>query len=399
MPARRLNVQASEAMPSTGVRRRRRRRWSRQSWCPRCDELRPGRAGGRCPVCQARLVTLPAVTALAPDPARAALLLRLRGMLPGLRAAALTLGAVGLVVGSFVAGRATRSSAATAPGAGSAAAGAPSGSTPTATTQPGPGVRLFNWHAAHGRVTVTLRSIENGSDFSTVVLNVAGLDGGVTSFVGLRIDDARGNDLTGVGGATKVPVGGDRNGFPLGGGSDYLVQFSRPIDLGGVARVELRGLTVVQPTEELVSGILYDPALRRSIDQNGQATATAAQPCATCRLLLRCATCKVTRILASVYRQGRVVLLFAPADPAHWSLSANDQNAKVDGPNGQVSIDAQPLASGGTMITFLASSLALISPTGQATMHFTTHVFASRQLVAQGPWRIDQGSAAAGAGG
>ena len=373
-----------------GGRRRRRR----QAWCPRCDELRPGRAGGQCLACRARLVALPGVAAPAPDPARAAMAGRLRALLPGLRAVALTLGAAALVVGSFVAGRTTRSSAA-AQGASGVTAASPSAAATTVTTQPGPGVRPFGWHASHGQVTVTLRSIENGSDFSTVVLDVAGLAGGVTAFNGLRIEDARGNDLTGEGTATKEPVGRDRSGFQLGGGTDYLVQFNHPIDFGAVARVELHSLTIVQPTEELVSGSLFDPALRRSIDQNGQATATATQPCPTCRLLLRCTTCKVTRILGSAYRHGRVVLLFTPADPAH-SLITDDQSSEVDAPNGQVSIDTQPLASGGTMITFQASSLALISPAGRPTMAFTTHVFASRQLVAQGPWRIAQTSGGAG---
>jgi len=365
----------------------------RQSWCPRCDELRPGRAGGRCPACPARLVALSAeVAAPAPDPARAAARRRLRGLLPGLRTGALALAAAALVVGSFVAGRATRSSAA-------AAAAATATTATPATTQPEPGVRQFSWRASHGQVTVILRSIENGTDFSTVDLDVTGLTGGVVAFTGLRIEDAHGNDLTGEGAATKEPVDGGNRSPSRFGGTNYLVQFSHPINFSAVARVELRSLTLVQPAEELVSGSLFDAALRRSIDQNGQATATATQPCPTCRLQLRCSTCKVTRILGSAYRHGRVELLFAPADPAHWSLITDNRSAEVDGPNGQVSIDAQPLAGGGTLVSFLASSLALISPAGQATMPFTTHVFASRQLAAQGPWRIDQTSGTAGAGG
>ncbi len=384
----------------------------RQAWCPRCDELRPGRAGGRCPACPARLVEAPAAAvrvSAGPDSDGGTLrttvrqrLRRLRAVLPALRAAALALGAVALVTGSFVAGRATRSSAQTQAGSGASASAGGSGAAVASTsTQPGPGLRELGWHASSGQVTVTLRRIENGADFSTVTLGVAGLAGiRVAAFNGLRIEDGRGNDLSGEGTTTKQPINSGRIQFEQGGGTDYLVQFNRTIAYTAVARVDLQSLTTVQMTTETAQGTLTDAAMRRDIDRDGQANepGTTAGPCSACPLSAG-GGLKTIKVAGATYRHGKVVLLFAPADPAHWSMDTGDGDAEVDADNGQVSSDTQPLPGGGLMVTFAASSLALVSPAGNAKMPFRVQLFASRQGSTQGPWRIDQNSGSAGAGG
>jgi hypothetical protein len=364
----------------------------RQAWCPRCDELRQGRAGSACPTCSARLVGLPrAATAVSWQAGRDALLQRMRSQLPVLRAVAAAVAVLALLVGGFVAGRAA------APAR--AAPAAPATTTPPSLTLPGGralsgSFRDFGWRAVHGRVSLTLRSIFATRDTSNLVFEVAGLEPGwsLQTVGDLHLLDGQGHELAVERRGEDLPAFRAHEGGP--GLAAVTVALQGRVDPDAVARVTVGQLVLGQRFEDHLTGTLVDAQLKRLIDQAQGGRPNAPASCQSCRLRVRCDDCQGVRVAGTAYQRGQVTLLLGTAGarpegdlPAHTEIVVSGSG----GP-GQINALDTTLEGGDTMVTFDARQLAEISARGQATMSFT--VMATRDLMRteQGPWQIDRQS-------
>ena len=213
----------------------------RQSWCPRCDEVRAARPGAACTVCGRQLLAVPPARPGQPQPGRGQLVTRrLRALAPAAAAGGVALLVLAVVASAFAAGRLTR----TTPSAPAAA---------SVTTAPGfldegpeTGRREFGWEARDSELTVELRSLTAGTGFTRLELHVDGVRQGreISALEGLRIRDADGKDLLLEGEVARIATAASRPA--PGGGIDTEVVLERPLDPQAVAAVELRGLTVAR---------------------------------------------------------------------------------------------------------------------------------------------------------
>jgi hypothetical protein len=366
----------------------------RPAWCPRCDELRQGRAGSACPVCSARLVGLPRVaTAVSWQAGRDALLRRVRSRLPVLRAVAAAVALLALLVGGFVAGRAA------APAR--AAPAAPATTTPPSLTLPGGralsgSFRDFGWRAVHGRVSLTLRSIFATRDTTNLVFEAAGLESGwsLETVGDLHLLNGQGRELAAGRLGEDLPVFRAREAGP--GLASVAVALQGRVDPGAVARVTVGRLVLGQRFEDHLTGTLVDAQLKRLIDQAQGGRPNLPAACQSCRLRVRCLDCQGVRVAGTAYRRGQVTLLLGAAGADAGGDLPGHTEIVVSGSGGPGQINAlnTTLESGDTMVTFDARQLAEISERGQATMSFT--VTATRDLMRteQGPWQIDRQSGA-----
>jgi hypothetical protein len=366
----------------------------RPAWCPRCDELRRGRAGSACPICSARLVGLPrAAAAVSWQAGRDALLRRVRSRLPVLRAVAAAVAVLALLVGGFVAGRAA------APAR--AAPAAPATTTPPSLTLPGGralsgSFRDLGWRAVHGRVSLTLRSIFATRDTTNLVLEAAGLEPGwsLETVGDLHLLDGQGRELAINRLGEDLPVFRAHESSP--GLAAVTVALQGRVDPNVVARVSVGRLLLGQRFEDHLTGTLVDAQLKRAVDQAQGRRPNPPASCPSCRLRVRCAVCQGVRVTGTAYRRGQVTLLLGTTGghpegglPAHTEILISGSG----GP-GQINALDTTLEGGDTVVTFDARQLAEISGRGQATMSFI--VTATRDLMRteQGPWRIDRQSGA-----
>jgi hypothetical protein len=364
----------------------------RQTWCPRCDELRGARPGSPCPVCSAPVVALGHAS---PAPSwrgrRELLLERLRAALPAARVVAGILTVLAVMAAAFVGGRSARPSS-------DAAAVAPATTASAGRLLPGGGLstdvsRLFGWNVPHGQVTLTLNRITATAGTTRIIFEVSGLErdwtfGGVQ---GLRMADSAGREL--VAGASGEQLTADEL-QDLGGGSRIgTIELSQRVDPNAVASVSVAQVLATRRSREELRGNLRDAELKRRMD-SASAPNQFDRPgaCADCTLEVHCADCETARVAGSTYRDGRVVVLLSQAGrvPPGESFANADILVTTDGPGEQIGSFESSTEGGSTVIFFDARDLASATPHGQERMAFDVSASVMRSEVLNGPWRIDQ---------
>jgi hypothetical protein len=362
-----------------------RARRRRQAWCPRCDELRAGRPGTDCPVCgRAGLLALPAQPGQPGLSLRGRAGRRLRALLPAVRAGAVVALLLAAVAGAFAVGRLTRSTpAATA--------------TPPATTLPGMGFsedgpvtgrRAVGWRASDNGVTVTLRGVTAGVGFTRRLP-------GVSALQGLRVQDAAGNDLLPGGEIDHINTA---SSDPAAGGSVHAdVVLDRPIDPQALARVQVRGLTIVDSIGERVDGVLVDPELQRNASEDGRFLRRQRPSCPDCQVRVRCGECRTIQVAGTAYHRDQVLLWLEPTEASRRP----DRNAAVqsvvafggrNGPELTSWVDGVD-GEGGAVVGFDANELALRTTdarTGKGRMDFDLTVTVDAVQSMRGRWDITQ---------
>jgi hypothetical protein len=376
----------------------------RQAWCPWCDELRPARPGSGCPVCRRRLLPLPPARPGQPRPGpRARASARLRALAPAAGAVGAGLLIAVAVAGSFTVGRLTRDTP-TAPAA------APATTLP-GFTESGPltGFRELNWPAERGGVQVKLRSVAVGVGFTRLALNVAGLapDERVNALHGLRVRDARGNDLLPE--IDRLSTASDEPG--PSGSVDTEVVLDRAIDQQAVAAVEVRELLVAEDVAERLGGTLVDPELQRRFTEEN-ADWTDRPDCPGCRLQARCRSCRTIRLAGTAYRDTQVVLLLEPVGAAQRS-ALNPQGRQVeitlpDDPTVELDEAWSDGGDGGSAVVVFSGheliarggACAPPAPRGcspadaNGKVAFEVRIDGRAERVVDGPWSIGQPGAA-----
>ena len=271
----------------------------RQAWCPRCDEVRAGRAGAPCPACDTPLVDL------GPEPRRAAArsladLQRLAGeraraLLPAARAAAGLLLTVAVLAGAFLAGRLTGGQ-----GAGTAAA-------PTTSSRGDPSDRgwfaSLGWEDTQGGVTLTLTEASTSFRESELVFEVDGLP------EGWMVGELR--DVTVHARDGRVLVGPVAQ-LPVTDGSASMLEVDVPrleVSEDELGAVDVGGLTLGRVEEERIQGELADPRIPRF--RGGRLDG----PCRGCQLTLEpCDDCLLQPLVAE-YRGDQGLIALAPSRP------------------------------------------------------------------------------------
>jgi hypothetical protein len=364
----------------------------RQAWCPRCDEVRPGRPGAACPACRRQLLALPPARPGQPPP-RAAdrVTRRLRALVPAAGAVGVALLVVAAVATAFTAGRLTR----TTPSAPAAA--------PTTTLDgfldegPETGRRGFNWRAQDSGLALTLRSVTVGTGFSRLELHIDGVRRGreVSALQGLRVRDGAGRDLLG-GGATATIATAASRPAPRGG-IDTEVVLDRQLDPQAVASVEVAGLIVARHIEERLTGTLVDRELRRRAQDNADDTEwlNARRGCADCRLQVTCQDCRSVRLTGSGYRRGRILLALEAVGPVErTALSPSRRQVTVTDDASISELGAWIDGADRTaVISAMADQLAVggdASADDQDPMAFAVEVQAQAEQVVRGRWAIRQ---------
>ena len=365
---------------------------ARQSWCPRCDELRAARPGRSCQVCGRELLAVPPARPGQPQPGRAdRAARRLRAVAPAAGAVGVGVLVLAVVASAFAAGRLTR----TTPSAPAAA---------TASTVPGfldegpeTGRRDFNWEAQAGGLTVELRSLTVGTGFTRLELRVDGVRRGreVSALERLRVRDADGGDLLAGGEIARIATAGSRPA--PGGGIDTEVVLDRPIDLQAVAAVELGGLTVGRNVRERVGGVLVDRELRRRVrgDADGGLRWLAGRRgCPGCQLRVTCEDCATMRIVGSNYRRGRVLIAVEALDRVELTaLNPSRRRVLVTDDSGFSELPAWIDGAGGTAVVSIAAELlagAWPDDGDGDPMDFYVLVEALTEQPVRGRWTIRQ---------
>jgi hypothetical protein len=359
---------------------------SRQAWCPRCDELRAARPGAACPTCGRGLLAVPQARPTEPPASLAGRAVgRLGAALPALRAASTGLVVLAVVAGAFAAGRATRSTPATAP-------------SEPATTLPGfaqagplSGRRDFNWRAIRSGITVTLRSTEVGGNFGRVALVVEGLKAGegVVEVGGLRLQDGQGRDLVPAAELAALSPTSSRQ-FNDDGVDFAELPLDDPFDWRQVARVTVGRLTIGHETRVTLSGDLRDQALAKA--SNDRSSPQASKPpssCPDCQVEVTCKACRTVRVIDSSYRDGSVLLVLAARGPLARSALQGSQAVVNSDAGGEISSWSDSAPDGTTAVGFNAADLAVRSPPG-TPMSFQVEVTSQAMRTVAGPWTITQ---------
>lgn len=351
----------------------------RQAWCPRCDELRPARAGSPCPACSSPLLRLPSEERR-PTPAGwwAGATGRLRAVLPAARALAAWLAVVAVVAGAFAAGRVTR----TTPPA------APAASSPTGTTgdDRGPATRgspIYNWPSRErSKLTLTLQRMQVRERSSTLTVTVDGLAAGETvmGLRGVSVTDKDGGQLLRGGPVGFAPANEEGRGGPE---AEVIVR--GPVDrLAAVAAVTVHEVFVTSQMVEEAKGTLLHPGLRQS-DESVQVKVPPAT-CRGCDVDVRCTDCRTMEVAASDYRHRDVVILLTPKGPRTRSVLGGDPQVTIVG----TLTDIQPTVSTGpdgtTAVRFDAASLATDDSSGRHGFRVSVQGHLEREVT--GPWRM-----------
>lgn len=350
----------------------------RQAWCPRCDELRPARAGSPCPACSSTLLRLPSAERR-PTPAGwwDAATGRLRALLPAARTLAAGLAVVAVVAGAFAAGRVTR----TTPSAG------PVASSPTETTGDdlGPATRgdlTYGWPSPErNQLSLTLQRIQVRERGSTLTVRVDGLADGETvmGLRGVSVTDKDGGQLLRGGPVGFAPASDDGRGGPE---AEVLVR--SPVDrLAAVAAVTVQGIFVTNQVLEEAEGTLVHPGLRPS-DESIEVKVPPAT-CRGCGVKVRCRNCPTMAVAASDYRRRDVVILLTPKGPLTRSVLSGGPQVTI----ANALTDIQPTVSSGpdgtTAVRFDGASLAADSP---GRYKFMVSVQGHLEREVSGPWRM-----------
>jgi hypothetical protein len=362
----------------------------RQAWCPRCDEVRAGRAGGDCPVCGRGLLAVPPARPGQAQPGRAdRLARRLRALAPVAVATGVALLVLVVVVSAFAAGRLTR----TTP---SAPAAAP------ATTGPGfldegpeTSHRDFGWETRDSQLTVELRTLAVGTGFTRLELHVDGVPKGrdISALEGLRIRDADGHDLLVGGEVARIATASSRPSSQ--GGVDVEVVLERPVDVRAVTTVELRGLTVARAVRERLAGTLVDRQLRHRAADSFDDTSWLGtrRSCPGCQLKVACQDCTGVRVTGSAYRRGRVTIAVEALDQVErTALNPSRRQVLVTDEGGLSELQAWIDGSGrSAVISVAADQLAAARfdvPSDGVPMAFNVAIQAQAEEVVRGTWTI-----------
>ncbi|HEU4897660.1 MAG TPA: hypothetical protein VFX88_08820 [Actinomycetota bacterium] len=359
----------------------------RQAWCPRCDEVRAARPGAGCPVCGRQLLALPPARPGQPPPGwgdRAAR--RLRELAPAAAAAGIAVLILAMVASAFVAGRLTR----TTPSA------------PPTTSGPGfldegpeTGRRNFGWATRDSGLTVELRSLTVGTGFTRLELHVDGIRRGreVSALEGLRIRNADGRDLLLGGRVDRIATAASRPS--PGGGVDAEVVLDRPLDLGAVASVELRGLTMARGVRERIVGTLVDRELRHQTADSLDDTSWLAnrRDCPGCRLQVACEDCGGVRVTGSAYRHGRVMIAVEAIDQVEQTALNTSRRRVVVTDNANLAeVPAWIDGSGRTAVISVPADLLAAArygdPNEDAPMAFEIVLEAQAEETVRGSWTI-----------
>ena len=362
----------------------------RQAWCPRCDEVRAGRAGGDCPVCGRGLLAVPPARPGQAQPGRVdRLARRLRALAPVAVATGVALLVLVVVVSAFAAGRLTRTTP-SAPGA------AP------ATTGPGfldegpeTSHRDFGWETRDSQLTVELRTLAVGTGFTRLELHVDGVRTGrdISALEGLRIRDADGHDLLVGGEVARIATAGSRPSSQ--GGVDVEVVLERPVDVRAVASVELRGLTVARTVLERLAGTLVDRELRQRAADNFDDTSWLGtrRSCTGCQLKVACQDCTGVRVTGSAYRRGRITIAVEALDQVErTALNPSRRQVLVTDEGGLSELQAWIDGSGrSAVISVAADRLAATrfdAPADNSPLAFNIVIQAQAEEVVRGTWTI-----------
>jgi hypothetical protein len=364
----------------------------RQAWCPRCDELRAARPGTACPVCgRAGLLAVPAQPGQPTASPRARAGARLRGLLPATRVGAVALLVVAAVAGAFTVGRLTRSTpTATAATTATTLPGLAQGDTVTDRRQVG-------WRASDRGVTVTLRAVTVGVGFTRLELNVAGLDRrlpGVNALQGLRVEDAKGNDLLPGGEIAHINTANSDPG--LGRSVDTDVVLDRAIDHRALARVQVRGMTIAENVNEHLAGELVDPQLQRNLTEDGRFLQRRPD-CPSCRVKVACMDCSTIRVAGTAYHRDQVLLWLEPVGATERS-GLNRTLRQVVAFSGDGGMELTSWIDGadddrGAVVAFNANELANRSTdadTGKGRMAFDVAISGEAEQPLRGRWVITQ---------
>jgi hypothetical protein len=361
----------------------------RQAWCPRCDELRAARPGTACPVCgRAGLLAVPAQPGQ-PTAPRARPGAWLRGLLPATRVGAVALLVVAAVAGAFAVGRLTRSTpTATAATTATTLPGLARGDTVTDRRQVG-------WRASDRGVTVTLRAVTVGVGFTRLELNVAGLDRrlpGVNALQGLRVQDAKGNDLLPGGEIAHINTANSDPGH--GRSVDTDVVLDRAIDHRALARVQVRGMTIAENVNEHLAGELVDPQLQRNLTEDGRFLQRRPD-CPGCRVKVDCMDCRTIRVAGTAYHRDQVLLWLEPVGATERS-GLNRTLRRVVAFSGDGGVELTSWIDGadddrGAVVAFNANELAnrtTDADTGRGRMAFDVAISAEAEQPLRGRWVI-----------
>jgi hypothetical protein len=364
----------------------------REAWCPRCDELRAARPGTACPVCgRAGLLAVPAQPGQPTASPRARARARLRGLLPATRVGAVALLVVAAVAGAFTVGRLTRSTpTATAATTATTLSGLAQGDTVTDRRQVG-------WRASDRGVTVTLRAVTVGVGFTRLELNVAGLDRrlpGVNALQGLRVEDAKGNDLLPGGEIAHINTANSDPG--LGRSVDTDVVLDRAIDHRALARVQVRGMTIAENVNEHLAGELVDPQLQRNLTEDGRFLQRRPD-CPSCRVKVACMDCSTIRVAGTAYHRDQVLLWLEPVGATERS-GLNRTLRQVVAFSGDGGMELTSWIDGadddrGAVVAFNANELANRSTdadTGKGRMAFDVAISGEAEQPLRGRWVITQ---------
>jgi hypothetical protein len=359
----------------------------RQTWCPRCDELRGTRPGSPCPECSAPVVALGSAQAGSWRGRRDQAVERLRAALPVARVVAGVLVLLAVLAGAFAGGRSASPSAPAAAPPPTAGRSLPGGGLSTDVS------RAFGWNVLHDNVTLTLNRITATAGTTRIDFEVSGLErdwtfGGVA---GLRVNDSAGRELSGGNPGDQLPADELQD---LGGGSTVgTIELSSRVDPNSVASVSVSQVLATRRSREQLKGVLEDAELKRRMD-SASSPSQVDRPgaCPDCTLAVHCDDCQTTRVAGTAYRDGHVLVLLSQTGPEQRgdSLADADIVVSTDGGGTQVGSFESAAEGGATVISFDARDLASATPRDQARMPFDVTATVLRSEVVSGPWQIDQ---------
>lgn len=358
----------------------------RQTWCPRCDELRGTRPGSPCPECSAPVVAFASAHAASWRGRRDQAVERLRATVPAARVVAGVLVVLAVLAGAFAGGRSARPSAPAAAPPSTAGRSLPGGGLSTDVS------RAFGWSVLHDKVTLTLNRITATGGTTRIIFEVSGLErdwtfGGIS---GLRINDSAGRELSGGNPSEQLTADELQD---LGGGSTLgTVELSTRVDPNSVTSVSVSQVLATRRSREQLQGSLEDAELKRRMDSApspGQVERPGA--CPDCTLEVHCVSCQTTRVAGTSYRDGHVLVLLSQTGPSQPGDSLANADIEVStSPGGQIGSFESAAEGGATVISFDARDLASATPRDQARMPFEVSAAVMRSEVVTGPWQIDQ---------